>query len=244
MSKAIKNLLIAFTVLCAFVFVIFLIQLLVLNSGNGVGPEESQSVSGAPATGGGSPTPGQPGTTGNTSPEGSSPSGGLEPSGNTDPEGSQAEPDGTIYEFEMPEDLKLTLFVKEETREQQFSYIEYESEDEPYVLKFNGNGTAALELRYAFLKDGIGAYAAESLDKFVGSGGTEVIGETTIRGSGLRGTAVTATKDRMTYEGWIYSFSGIGLDDVGFEIVIYYTNDLQKNALYDILDTLKMVSGH
>jgi len=75
----------------------------------------------------------------------------------------------------------------------------------------------------------------------VGEGETAVLGETPIRGSGIRGTSVTGSMEKTTYEAWICSFADVGSVDTGIAIIIYYDNPLQKNALYEILDTLKFV---
>jgi len=243
MSTTIKNIIVAFTVVCAFAFAVFLIQLLVLNSGTDGDDKGSPPLNSVSSPDDETPSPWKPTTSGNTQPDAETASGSPETSDGGDLEGSQPEPEGTLYSFEMPGGMALTLFVKEETQEQQFSFIEPDdpdSEDELGTLDFNGNGKAALELRYVFVKESVREYAEESLDKYIESGGTSVLGETPIRGSGLRGVAVTGTLDRLTYEGWIYSFEDIGFNDVGFEIVIYYQNPLQQNALYDILDTLKI----
>jgi len=254
MSKTVKNLLVAFTVVCAFTFAVFLIQLLVLNSGsagnagstgNPGNAGSTPVTSGTPPAESETPPSWQPTSSGNTKPDGENSPDGAEPSDNTGQEGAQQEPDGTWYGFEMPEGLELAFFVKEEIREQQFSYIEPESdlEAELGALRYNGNGTAALELRYVFLRGTVAEYAEDSLDKYVGAGGTTVVGDSPIKNSGLRGTAVAGTYERLTFEGWIYDFSSYGVSNVGVEIIVYYQNPLQQNALYDILDSMTIGSA-
>ena len=245
MSKTVKNILVAFTIVCAFTFAVFLVQLLVLNSGNTTNPGNAgntPSVSGPSPPGSETPPSWQPTSSGNRRPEGENSPDSPEPSASPDQELSQPEPEGTWYGFEMPGDLEMTLFVKEETKEQQFSYIEPEPDldAELGALSYNGNGTAALELRYVFLRGSAAEYAGDSLDKYVGVDGTTVLGESPIRSSGLQGVAVAGTYERLTFEGWIYDFSSYGWSDVGVEIVVYYQNPLQQNALYDILDSIKI----
>ena len=244
MSKVVKNLLFAFTIICAFALAIFLIQLLVLNSGSGESSGENPSPSAPLTTGNGSPSPSAPTNTGSARPETASPSGSSNPSGSQNTEEPRA--DGTTYEFDMPGGrTKLVLFVEEESEGQQFDFIEPdpENEGELGVLSFKGNGTAALELHFSFLPDGVITYAEESLDRYVGSDGSVVIGDTPVGGSSLRGISVTGTKDRLTYEAWILSFSDIGFDDVGLDIVIYYQNPLQRDALYAIVDSMEMIQS-
>ena len=241
MSKAVRSLIIAFSVFCAFMLAVFLIQLLVLNSGDGSGAAGSPDPSGASPTGSGpshwSPPSESPAGQGATDPSGDAASPGLDEPGSAPPER-----EGTVYSFDMPGDQKLVLFVEEDTEGQQFSFKASDSEDDICVLDYNGNGTAGLELRYLYLPDGVRAYAETSLDKYVGEGGTRFLGDAAIRASGLRGAAVAAALDRLTYEAWIYSFSDVGYSEVGVEIVIYYQNPLQMNVLYEIIDTLELVA--
>jgi len=141
----------------------------------------------------------------------------------------------------MAGNRELTLFVKEDFEGQQFAFSEPDSEEVFCVLDYKGNGTAGIELRYASLPDGTRAYAGDLLDEYVGEGGTAVTGEAPVRGSSLGGTAVTGEKDGMIYEAWVCSFADAGFSNTGVVIIIYYQNDLQKNALYEILDSLEMI---
>ena len=215
-------------------FVIFSVELLVLNRGNGGITAVTPPASGNTPAGTGSPASGQPAVTGNKPP--ASP----DTSQNTSQPGeSEQEPEGTRFELDMAEGMKLVLYVNEEI----FEYTEMEGEEGVCAFTYKGNGTAALELRFTYLKQGAVVRAVDYLNEFFECSSSTVQGETAIWGSQLRGVAVTGTKDRITYEAWIHSFADIGIDDAGLAVIIYYQNDIQRDNLHLILDTLEMVPG-
>jgi len=244
MSKTIKNLLIFFTILCAFVFIIFSIELLVINRGDGDNGEPQ------------APPPSENSPAGNLKPPGQQTNGGgqaenPDTSGNPDgsedtnnPDGSETEPEGTRYSFAMPGDMDLILYVNDEW----FEYTEPESEEGICTFKYMGTAPAALELRFVLLPQGADADEHEFLNEIIGSDNYTVGDEEPIRGSELTGVAVSGEKDGMAYEVWIHSFSSAGIDNAGVAFIISYQdstpqNNIPKNALYYTLDTIKMIES-
>jgi len=238
MGKMGKNLLIGFTLLCAIVFAVFVIELLVINSGSDRREEGGQQSAGSTPGGDTGPASGQQVIPGAVRP--------AEPGQSPDaesPDGTLSPPPGTRFELEMPDDMMLIMYVDEEL----FSFDEVDSEDILGVFTYLGSGKAALQVRFAYMPQGAGAFAESFLDEFLDDGKITVGGEESIRYSQLHGIYVSGVGDGEMYEAWIYSFSGADVEDVGLVFVIHYQDslsewhDLQKNVLYEILNTLDMV---
>jgi len=235
MGKIGKNLLIGFTLICMIVFAVFVIELLVINSGSGRSPEsEAPPSEGAiedePGASSGQQT--VPGAVRPADP-GQSP--------DTDQLEGAEPPPGTRFELEMPDDMILVMYVDEDL----FSFNEMDSEDVLGVFTYLGSGKATLQIRFAYIPQGARVFAESFLNEFIGSGRSSVGDEDSIRYSQLHGVYVTGVGDGEIYEAWIYSFPGAEAENAGLAFVINYQDDqqkdLQKNVLYEILDTLDMV---
>lgn len=268
MSKTMKNLLMIFTVVCAFVFVIFSLELIVINRGSGA-KDGSLSAADSPSPGsnGASKQPGAtggpdagPGTSGNSPDpnEGSNPPGGSlgvtqdtnEPEGGVGSDSGNTtdnpdEPAGTRYNIELPDHKGEIVFrVVEYVNENKiFEYIKTgeESEEEIYKFDFLGAGTAALELRYVYFADGLEEGAKSYLENTFAVTNSVYKGESRIRASELSGLAVTGSRSGVDFEAWIYSFEDIGIKNAGVAFIVYHSNDIQRDNLYAILDTLRLV---
>jgi len=143
----------------------------------------------------------------------------------------------------MPDDMKLVMYVDEDL----FSFDDMDSEDILGVFTFLGSGRAALQIRFAYIPQGARAFAGSFLDEFIDSGAITVGSEEPIRYSQLHGVYVSGIGDGEIYEAWIYSFTGEDMDSAGLAFVIHYQDDqqkdLQRNVLYEVLNTLEMVSA-
>ena len=232
-----KNLIFAFTIICAFVFVVFSIQLLALNSGRDADTSPPPASS---KPSGGKTSPGQASPSGSGQAGGANQSGGQGGDASGDPGDAPAGPVGTPYEIPLSNRLALTLYVNEDPEVPTFEYIESEADGGICTLKYLGDGAAALEFRYVQLPHGALARAQDYLEEFFEVEGSSVRGEEPIKNSPLEGVAVKGELGSLTYEAWIHSFADIGANDTGLAVIISYQNPLQMNVLYAVLDTMAL----
>jgi len=226
-NKTVKNVVIGFTMLMIVVCAVFLIELMLLNRGGVDEDAVPPLVIASPPASPDGPSPGSGSQQGGASPS-ESPG---------QPDDSRPQPSGRRYEMEMPGDTVLVAYAEEEL----FEYTVMDSEDVLSIFRFRGSGIATLEIRFAFMPDGVDAFAESFFEMNMEIEDSTVLGLQAIRSSSLRGVLVTATENGSTYEVWIYSFPGPELDGIGLAFVTYYQNDMQKYNLYDILNSLEII---
>lgn len=234
MSKTMRNVVIVFTLLCVVVFVVFLIELLVLNSENGdpgaqETPAQVSQPSGNPGAAAGNQTGSGAGQAGNENKPGDT--------GQTDE--SRPEPAGTRYEFPVSGDTALVMYVNDEL----FLVEETELEDIVGVCTFEGSGNASLTIQNVYMPQGVDAFAESFLEENYDVQNAAVGGDEEIRNSQLHGVYTDGVKDENTYEVWIYSFQGAQVEGTGLAFILVYQNDMHMYALYEILNTLDVTDN-
>lgn len=235
MSKIVKNGIIAFTMLCVVVLVVFLVELLVINSENEEGGEpEPTHTSGTPANGGDATDPGQ------TNSQGTGQQGGE--SQGTDQDGqndTRPEPEGTRRELAISAGMKLVVYSDDEM----FEFSEPESEDIRGEFTFRGSGTAKLEIINIYMPQGVSAFATSFLSVNYEVDGSVNHGEQPIGKSHLSGLEVAGEKDGITYEAWILVFPDAEIEGTGLAIVASYqtSNEMNELNLYEIMDSLDII---
>jgi len=233
MSKTIKKIIVVFTILCAMLLIVFSIELILINRDSESGGTEP-SAQGSPPPGSGGDNDGakapDPGT-----PETANGNGDAAHSGGAQP----PPPLGTRHERLMPGDSELVFYVQDEL----FEHTAEEQEAIYDIFTFRDGGTAALEIRFVFMPQGVSVYASSYLEVDFDVAESTVYGEEPISRSPLRGFLITGTKAGTTYESWIYTFSDPELVNLGISFIIYYQNEAQRSALYTILDTFEMTPG-
>ena len=240
MSKTGKNLLIAFTLVCMIVLIIFTVELLILNKDNN---GDSNGISNGGSNGGSenesSMSESVPSEADNSadisllSPSDNEPSSEIT---DNQPSDSALPNAGTRYSLmitssDLPNNL-LVWYVDEEL-------FECTDNDPDQVFSYLGEGTASLEIRVVYIPQGAETYAESYLNRYLDGNESYVSGIGQIRQSLIDGVFVSGVNDGETFEAWIHSIP----DDpnyMGVAFVIRYSNNDQRNALYTILDTLDL----
>jgi len=223
MNNISKNLLLALSVVCVIALIVFCIQLIVLN--RGVEPKEQGSV-----------VAGGPPQQGNEEPDGNEPADG---DANTD--GAIDTPDEQQTPRQPPQGTRRTIMVSDNSRlviYAQEELFDYDIGDIDWWFTYKGEGNAALGISFEFITfQGMAAHAESFLNSY--AGGEEAIfsGEEAIRGSSLRGYHVTTQRGGETFEAWLYPMIG---SDISLAFVINYSNDQQRDALYEVLSSMDM----
>jgi len=221
MSGITKNLLLVLTFVCVITLVIFCIQLIVIN--RGVDPLDSGSgITGGSEQG----DEGEPG-------EGDGDSGEGEQSGAVDtPPPPRPIPQGTRHQLHVSAENNLIVYAREEL----FDFYEGEID---WWFTYTGEGTATLEISHLMLlAQSIETIAETFLNNYTGSDESNFTGEESIQGSLIRGYHVHAHHGTGRYEAWIHRLLGT---DIALVFVIYYENDQQRDALYEVLSTMEFV---
>jgi len=220
MSSISKNLLLGFTLVCVIALIVFSIQLIVINSG--VTRTNPGSISGGQQNSG----------SGDETPDGEDGDGegGEEPVANT----PRPPPQGTRHQIMVTDNSILIVYARDEM-------FNFEEGGLNWWFRFSAGGTATLEIEFTMITtaQGAGDHAEAFLNHY--SGGTEAAftGEESIRGSNLRGYHAFARHGGTSYEAWIHSLDG---SDIALAFVINYENDQQKEALYEVLSSLDLVT--
>ena len=224
LSKTIKNVLMVFALVCIVVLVVFTIELIVINSGGGDNDGSDPTQSDSPPEENGDPT---------GSPQ-SDPTGDIRPPGGTDglPNGSPTAPTGKRYELLYSSTETLVVFADEEL-------FEYDAQMEAAnKFIYNDEDNASLLIHFDSLPQGAERRAEQILDGYLDGNDSHVSGESPIRRSQLRGVYVSGVNNTgETFEAWVHVIAG----DIAMTFIINYRNDDQKNALYTVLDTLRLV---
>jgi hypothetical protein len=229
MSNISKNLLLALTLLCVIVLIIFCVELFLINRGTEPGGQ-SPAAAVDPPTEENEPDPttedppggdvngnGNQGGTGDNGPGDGAP---------------RPPPQGERHELPITEDMKLVVYAREEL----FDYAENELD---WWFIYTG-GIATLEISFAVISPhGVAADAETFLNNYTGGDDSVFGGEEQIKGSSLRGYYVSANVDGEIYEAWIHSLPN---SDFALIFVINFENDQQKEALYEVLGTIDIMA--
>jgi len=239
MTRTVKNIVMAFTLLCAIFLVIFVVELILVNRDTGEDYNGSAIFNGQAVTNGAE--------------------NGEEPNG-PDELGEPAAiglgdeliiipGEGTRFEIEMLDTgLTLVLYVDEGV----FDFRPEDGEVERYWWFYyraddSITDRVALEVAIDFITppDGIDGLASRFLDGYLEGADSIVRGERDIRNSSLRGVEVAGEReDGRIYEAWIHRLVERSAHELAVVFVIRYDTDEQRDALYSILDTLYMISDH
>jgi len=217
MSGITKNLLLVLTFVCVIALVVFCIQLIVIN--RGIDPLDP----GSGITGGsGQEGEGEPGDGEN---------GDGEPSGPVATEPPQRPiPQGTRHQLHVSTENNLIVYAREEL-------FGFEEDEIDWWFIYTGGGTASLEISHLMLlAQGIETIAETFLNNYTGSDESTFTGEEPIQGSQIRGYHVHAHHGVGRYEAWLHRLIGT---EIALVFVIYYENDQQRDALYEVLSTME-----
>jgi hypothetical protein len=217
-----KNLYLALTFACVIALIVFIIQLIVLNTG--VEPREpGQTVSGGPQ--------------GETDPD--SDTDGEDPddegeNGESEGEGPnqpipRPPPQGTRREIRVAGDTNLVIYAREEL-------FDFTVNELDWLFEYTGVGAASLEISFIDVSTrGITAEAEAFLNSRSGSSESVSGGELAIQGSGIIGYQVSVRHAGISYEAWIHDMENT---DLALVFLINYQNDEQRDALYEVLSTM------
>ena len=238
LNKTVKNIILGFTVLCGLFLLVFSIELILLNRATGEGGADASLSAEAPEGNGEDES--VSGSDGDDSDDKTDSGEGITQNGESERPGVvRPVPTGVRRERLVSNDAMLVFYTDGELFEQ----IDSEIEDILDIYKYKGGGNAIIQICYVYMRTGAEDYAADYLNFNFGVEESVVGGEDYIGLSPLRGVLVTGADDGTNYEAWIYSFTDPDLDKFGLAIVISYENNTQRNALYDVLDSLDMEAG-
>ncbi|MDR0489792.1 MAG: hypothetical protein LBH28_00900 [Oscillospiraceae bacterium] len=233
MSKAVKMLLMFCSLLCMVVLIIFTIELMLLNKndgdvGNTAGNMNQTTSSAPPLSTGSSTVP---------PPTDSSPAG-IQDTQPESPLPSAKTPTGKRYEILISETMLLVLYADEEL-------FEYEGLFDSDTFTYMGGGDASLDILPTYLGGGTDYVVQRALKNFLGGNDADVEGVRPVGLSPISGIYVSGKNGGVTYAAWICEIPTVEDDenkeDVGTEFVIQYRDERQRNALYDILDSMEMI---
>ena len=223
MSNITKNLLLALALVSVIVLIVFCIQLIVIN--RGVEPvSPGTTVSGDSQQEDEDPDPEE---------NGEDPANGEDVAPDPVIQPPRQPPQGTRYELRVTENSRLIVYASEEL----FDFMEEETD---WWFIYNGGGIATLEIAFTLVSpQGTATHAETFLNDYSGGSTSEFTGEEMIHGSAIRGYHVSTQHDGEWYEAWIHTLVD---SDLALVFVINYSTEQQREALYDILSTLEMVS--
>ena len=98
-----------------------------------------------------------------------------------------------------------------------------------------------IELSFAAInpQDGVSVIANGFLDNNLGGAESNIEGERSIGNSPVRGTFITGeTAGGETYSAWLRSLADFGEERLALVVVIRYRNDFERSLIYGILDTM------
>jgi len=235
-NKTVKNVVLVFTLICIAVVAVFCVELVLLNREEK--ENEQPSLSTINPDEDGTPTP-EPEDWGQLIE--SDPDDGDEANGDPD-EADELRPPVEASLFVMPmmiDDRELLVYADEVL----FDVIEGESD---LLFIYEGDGEARLFIGFDFITPpgGMAELAPRFLYDYLDGGESRVLGDRTIRESAIRGTFVMGeTEDETTtYEAWIHSLTGSNNEGMALVFVINYQNETQRDAIYDILNTMELTS--
>jgi hypothetical protein len=223
-----KNLYLALTFVCVIALIVFIIQLIVLNTG--VEPREpGQTVSGG-SQGGEDPDSGADGE----DPDDEGENGESEGEGPNQPI-PRPPPQGTRREIRVAANTNLVIYAREEL-------FDFTVNELDWLFEYTGVGAASLEISFIDVSTrGITAEAEAFLNNRSGSSESVSGGELAIQGSGIIGYHVSVRHTGINYEAyeaWIHDMENT---DLALVFLIIYQNDEQRDALYEVLSTMDIV---
>jgi len=228
MKNISKNLLLALTLVCVIALIVFCIQLIILN--RGVEPKEQGSV----VTGGSQQEDGAPDS--NEPEDGDTGTNADDVIPDIQQQIPRPPPQGTRRTIMVSDNSRLIIYAQEEL-------FDYDVGDIDWWFTYRGEGNAALGISFEFITfQGVAAHAESFLNSYAGGEEASFSGEESIKGSLLRGYHVSTQRGGETYEAWLYPMIG---SDISLVFVINYSNDQQRDALYEVLSSMDMeiISG-
>ena len=229
MSNLAKNLLLALTLVCVITLIVFCIQLIIINRGverlepgatisddSQQDAEDIDDNNGASVEENGEDTIGDPGA--------------MEEIHTTPRPVNQ----GTRRELMVTSNSYLVVYSKDEL-------FDFERGEIDYWFLYTGGGIATFEVSFAALSpQGLSASAEAFLNNYAGENMSVATGEQQIHGSSLVGYHVSANVEEGTYEAWLIT---LDYSDLALVLVIFYENELQREALYEMMSTIGLESG-
>ena len=232
MSKMLKNALIIFTLVCLVVVVVFSAELVLLNREDDDAAKAESPPSETPGAAVSDPLTSSPPPTDSAPPTDAElqeePSGGEEP-----PESPAHSPGHTLFTLAMTEDISLELYANE-------LLFDYEMMDIGDMFTYKGGGLATLEILLDYIPHGAARRAVGFLDGYTGGAESTIVYDSQVGKSDITGVYVTAISNDNTYAAWICDIPDAG-EALGILLIIHYRDENQKSALYEILDTVKIV---
>jgi len=219
MSNITKNLLLALTLVCVIVLIVFCIQLIVIN--RGVEP------AGAGATVSGDSQQGDEDPEDNENDPGEDEGFDPGPAIVT----PRPPPQGTRHELRVTENSQLIVYARDEL-------FDFTQDELDWWFTYTGGGTATLEIAFTLISpQGAAAHAETFLNSYTGGSRSEFVGEESIQGSPINGYHVTAQQGGEWYEAWIHTLSD---SDLALAFVITYQNEQQRAALHEVLSSMEI----
>ena len=221
MSKAVKNLLLSFTLVSIIILIIFVIELVIVNReakddgnsrtsvSNNTPAETEENSAGTPLL-----------LTNNA----------TAPAERESPSSESHQPTGTQCKLQYSISESLILYYDEELFEHN---SELEMADE---FTYKDGQSASLMILFKAIPLGAKKTAESVLDGYLDGNVSDIGSEGPIGRSALTGEYVTGVNNGETFEAWVHTVS----DNIGRVFIVRYSDDEQKNALYAILDTLEL----
>jgi len=118
--------------------------------------------------------------------------------------------------------------------------FEFEDREFDWAFEYIGGGTAALEVMFKLVTvQGIESQSIAFINEYSGSMSSTFNGEVEITGTRLSGYHTSVSHLGRMYEVWIVNL----LDsELSLVLLIHYENDIQRNALYQLLSTIDIVA--
>ena len=224
MSNTLKKVVLIFTLLCIVLLVVFSVELFLLNRGRentgGLATEPPATVSPPVSI---VPPTGPP--TEETEP----------PEGGEQQEETYQESTSTRRELELASDVTLIVHSNDEL----FEFTDLE----PTWIFSQAETGAELEISLIYLPQDEATFASSFLNGYLEGEPSSVRGERQIGRSQLRGVYVTGTTtDSTTIAAWISALSTSEGGNFGMAVVIKYSENAQRDAIFAILDTMEMIT--
>ena len=146
MGKTVKNLIMAFTLICAIMLVFLVIELILLNRDPDAGDAPGSTVSGGQPAGDRDTPPTSGAAPPDTSPPANNqPAVGTDSQPETNPQGgAPSQATGRRHELLMAEKIKLVLHADE-------GLFEYSQDENGWWFHYKGGGSASLEIGFDFM---------------------------------------------------------------------------------------------
>jgi len=143
------------------------------------------------------------------------------------------QPQGERNELTIPGAQTLIVYAREEL-------FEYSRNDFDWRFEYTREGDAALEIRIiAVTLQGIASDAEIFLANYTEGATPEHGNEITFEGFPLEGYFVTAQRGGVTYEALVHPLTD---SEFALVFVINYQNEQQKEALYEVLSYIDLVT--